>query len=338
MKDGQCQDLMCEAGLLSKCKTCASPLTKNNECASCNVGYMLVNGECFEVSGSPTQSPARRKQANLDAMCGCVAKYDFCDKECSVFSSNVPADDAVCQNTYLDVVCTDGVPGSFFGTPYTQVCKTQCDALEAKKKNLETMCDCVAKYDFCDKECSAFSSSVPTDDKVCQNTYLDVVCVDGVEGSFFGTPYDQVCPKQCSAKKKEKNLEKMCDCVAKYAICDKECSEFSSSVRTDDAVCQSTYLDVVCTDGVPGSFFGTPYTQVCKKQCDAKKNNLETMCGCVAKYNFCDKECSEFSSSVPTDDAACQNAYLDVVCVDGADGSIFGTPYTQVCPQQCSSA
>ena len=85
------------------------------------------------------------------------------------------------------------------------------------------------------------------------------------------------------------------------------------------------------------------------------EDNLDTMCACVAKYNFCEQECSVYTENIASDDSACFDAFVDVVCVskflfffvfvfnsllfcsDGVDGSFFGTPYNQICPEQCPS-
>jgi len=66
------------------------------------------------------------------------------------------------------------------------------------EENLATMCACVAKYDFCQQECSVYTESIASDDSTCFDAFVNVVCIDGVDGSFFGTPYYQICPEQCT--------------------------------------------------------------------------------------------------------------------------------------------
>merc|ERR1711881_259216 len=47
--DGACHELTCVATENGAgCRTCADPLTRNNECASCHDGYVLHEGDCLE--------------------------------------------------------------------------------------------------------------------------------------------------------------------------------------------------------------------------------------------------------------------------------------------------
>jgi len=47
---GTCLELTCVVSPVgSACKTCAWLLSRNNECASCNDGFLLVNGDCLKV-------------------------------------------------------------------------------------------------------------------------------------------------------------------------------------------------------------------------------------------------------------------------------------------------
>ena len=46
--DAQCHELTCVSGTEgASCYECADPLTRNNECKSCNEGYILYDGDCL---------------------------------------------------------------------------------------------------------------------------------------------------------------------------------------------------------------------------------------------------------------------------------------------------
>lgn len=58
------------------------------------------------------------------------------------------------------------------------------------------MCECVALAGLCEQTCSAYVPAL-TGNQQCMDAFATVVCDEGVDGSFFDTPYYMLCPDQC---------------------------------------------------------------------------------------------------------------------------------------------
>jgi len=58
------------------------------------------------------------------------------------------------------------------------------------------MCKCVADAGLCEQSCDAYAPALSTNQQ-CMDAFVNVVCKEGVDGTFFGTPYYMLCPNQC---------------------------------------------------------------------------------------------------------------------------------------------
>lgn len=58
------------------------------------------------------------------------------------------------------------------------------------------MCECVAAAGLCEETCDAYVPAL-SNSEACMDAFVNVVCGEGVEGSFFDTPYYMLCPNVC---------------------------------------------------------------------------------------------------------------------------------------------
>lgn len=58
------------------------------------------------------------------------------------------------------------------------------------------LCECVAQAGICAEDCTAYVGALSSDAK-CMDAFAELVCVEGVEETFFGTPYYAMCPQDC---------------------------------------------------------------------------------------------------------------------------------------------
>ena len=65
------------------------------------------------------------------------------------------------------------------------------------EEGMDAVCECIAQYDLCAEDCSAYPSVVPQDDAKCFGAFVTLVCEEGVPGTFFQTAYSEMCPRQC---------------------------------------------------------------------------------------------------------------------------------------------
>merc|ERR1712173_128371 len=49
---------------------------------------------------------------------------------------------------------------------------------------------------LCEETCSAYVPAL-SDNQQCMDAFVGLVCEEGVDGTFFGTPYYLLCPDQC---------------------------------------------------------------------------------------------------------------------------------------------
>merc|ERR1711879_152491 len=58
------------------------------------------------------------------------------------------------------------------------------------------------------------------------------------------------------------------------------------------------------------------------------------MCECVAAQGLCSETCQAYPDQL-ADNQACMSAFVDTLCVEGAEGTLFNTPYYILCPEHC---
>jgi len=58
------------------------------------------------------------------------------------------------------------------------------------------MCECVTLAGLCESTCDAYVPAL-TANQECMDAFANVVCDEGVDGTFFNTPYYMLCPAQC---------------------------------------------------------------------------------------------------------------------------------------------
>jgi len=83
--------------------------------------------------------------------------------------------------------------------------------------SLDVVCGCVSQYNICPNECSVYTNAVLSSDTVCFDAFLSLVCEEGVENSFWGTPYYLYCPTQCPLNCEQyTDLEESLGCLKKH--------------------------------------------------------------------------------------------------------------------------
>jgi len=135
--------------------------------------------------------------------------------------------------------------------------------------------------------CCHFTCPEPPECETCCSSPPECEHGDAIQGSSDPDENGCTCCTWTCPAPPAPSMDVVCSCVSQYGICESDCTDYTSSVSSDDSICMSAFINLVCEEGVENSFFGTPYYVMCSDTCPLncdQYDDTEESLTCLKKH------------------------------------------------------